>query len=248
MSTNGFDAREIGPADYEPVAERIVGFRAWSIDTASTAPLLGPNFTGGRRVSGRGLLRSIYQTDFRWGPGKNISECGRKTQPYAHSQPVDDCMCGFWAYTNGSSHYVTVAGPAAFGMIEGWGHIVIGPYGFRAQYARIVALCFPTNVPDDFYDEADDGDLMIYPVSPIRAIQHQIWRMTQQLAARFTPIPAAGGDPARQETVPVPEELGDAVRSTYSRAAWFTTASEMLKAHPPTDLRPLLPKEPDSED
>jgi hypothetical protein len=57
----------------------------------------------------------------------------------AHS--LEGCNCGFYAVFDPSK---TGYGSLPIsGMIEGWGEVILGPHGFRAQKAKIVALCLP---------------------------------------------------------------------------------------------------------
>lgn len=109
---------------------------------------------GGGRAHGRSLrgsLRGVFMSDFVWGPDVNEAMCLGGSwfgAPYAGAGmyhpgvPTVHCDCGFWAYTTGE-HFLSVTGPAAVGVVEGWGRMVVGPHGFRAQKARIVALAFP---------------------------------------------------------------------------------------------------------
>jgi hypothetical protein len=60
--------------------------------------------------------------------------------------PVEECACGFWAYwEDASAAVLSQSARQAVGIMEGWGKILIGDRGFRAQYARIVALHLPTD-------------------------------------------------------------------------------------------------------
>lgn len=65
--------------------------------------------------------------------------------PPAEVKPPHDvaslkCECGFYAYFDGSNEYEARATQAVVGIIEGYGHVVAGSRGFRAEKARIVAL------------------------------------------------------------------------------------------------------------
>jgi hypothetical protein len=55
-----------------------------------------------------------------------------------------ECGCGFYAYHSGDVYYAT-AGPGCRvqGIIEAYGRMVLGTKGYRAQKARIVAICAP---------------------------------------------------------------------------------------------------------
>ncbi len=53
------------------------------------------------------------------------------------------CSCGFYAYHQGVSNYGFTGGPKVHGIIEGYGRVILGSKGFRAEKARIIALCLP---------------------------------------------------------------------------------------------------------
>lgn len=55
------------------------------------------------------------------------------------------CACGFYAYHSGRNSY-GVSGPGlrVDGVIEGYGKVILGPAGYRAQKARVVALMLPS--------------------------------------------------------------------------------------------------------
>jgi len=58
--------------------------------------------------------------------------------------------CGFYGYYDGSNDYNPPANPKrdmVSGVVEGFGSVLIGERGFRAQKARIVALQIPKNYP-----------------------------------------------------------------------------------------------------
>jgi hypothetical protein len=57
--------------------------------------------------------------------------------------PIAMCGCGFWAYWADQASVSLNNKTAVSGIMEGWGKLIVGPFGFRAQYARIVALCPP---------------------------------------------------------------------------------------------------------
>lgn len=52
------------------------------------------------------------------------------------------CSCGFWAY-NDPEHLGRNDPGWAIGIIEGYGRVTYGPYGFRASQCRVVALIRP---------------------------------------------------------------------------------------------------------
>lgn len=55
------------------------------------------------------------------------------------------CSCGFYAYhSKNAVGYSTRHGARVLALIEGYGKVVVGALGFRAQKARIVAIVPPT--------------------------------------------------------------------------------------------------------
>lgn len=56
-----------------------------------------------------------------------------------------DCTCGFYAYHRGNETYMAVVpdGLRVEGVVEAYGKVVMGPLGFRAQKARVLAVCLP---------------------------------------------------------------------------------------------------------
>jgi len=63
--------------------------------------------------------------------------------PDGHS--LTDCSHGFYAYYDGSNDYRSDSRISA--VVEGYGDTLIGTRGFRAEKARIVALCIPGSEP-----------------------------------------------------------------------------------------------------
>lgn len=59
--------------------------------------------------------------------------------PEGHS--LKNCSHGFYAFYDGSNDYKSDARISA--VVEGYGETLVGSRGFRAEKARIVALCFP---------------------------------------------------------------------------------------------------------
>lgn len=65
-----------------------------------------------------------------------------------HPVPVPNCGCGFWAYTDASAwDHVdleeTVGG--VIGVIAGWGNVLVGTKGIRAEKADVLAVTRPRN-------------------------------------------------------------------------------------------------------
>jgi hypothetical protein len=146
----------------------------------------------------------------------------RVTKP--HLQPMKECMCGFWAYTAGI-HRMEALGPVVVGMIEGWGRMVIGPKGFRAEKARIVALCFPNRLAEQ-PPALKDGPLAVP------------WRWVSQALTHRSAV----YDVAAPHLLPL--KLQGIVTRLYPDAAVFRSVEAMHNEFPTTDLSALLDSPP----
>jgi len=105
-----------------------------------------------------------------WEPGENTAVCKRTAgeaaawggyaygygygtvapadlDPHVEPAPFMACSCGFYAYFDGANTYMNTTRVA--GLIEGYGHLIVGSRGFRAENARIVALIQPGEMTDD---------------------------------------------------------------------------------------------------
>jgi len=114
------------------IAGRIHGIRVWSIDYRDgSAHLEG--------VTGRAWVAAGEPT---------VAKCGerRGRARRRHRAPAPDCGCGLYAvhphaagtalaYMSGGSDLGTVAG-----IVEAWGRVEVHEDGFRAEYARPVAI------------------------------------------------------------------------------------------------------------
>jgi hypothetical protein len=81
-----------------------------------------------------------------WGPGVNVARCmGRwitPGPPMRHEAPDAGCACGLYA-----RYELVGCSLNATGVIEASGRVILGTRGFRAEKAKIVALC----IEDDVY-------------------------------------------------------------------------------------------------
>lgn len=87
----------------------------------------------------------IGQFNRKWLSGEMVSECLMGSRHRGGSKHISfhpDCTCGFYAYWEDSFDNCCF-GMAVIGIISGYGQAVIGTRGFRAQRARILALCYP---------------------------------------------------------------------------------------------------------
>lgn len=144
-----------GPFDDRPFVAGVVrGTRAFHLDPTG-------NLTGCVRRAA-------------WSPGLNQAAC----LPLAMAAPLVgephrpgtvDCSCGFYAYFGKRRNPYADRPFTVAGIIEGSGIITIGPYGFRAEKARIVALVQPDGGPlavdEDLFLLAQHiyGGVSVYP-------------------------------------------------------------------------------------
>lgn len=242
---------------YDPVAAPFRGFRAFLIDDLEKRRPLPEGkprgvvpdeaFESGAAANGaarRGSLRGIFMTDWVWGSGVNHARCMYEsyTAMRVHNPAVikADCDCGFWAYTNGD-HYLSVGGPAALGVVEAWGRVVVGPDGFRAEKARIVGLCFPTPRPEQD-DEVAEDSARVTRTNPLMAA-FLAW---SALLKGSRPEPTEQHQLAIQRAARPWEQVDDGlradVRRLYPDVRIFDSVAQMQAEYPLSDLRGLLPE------
>jgi hypothetical protein len=148
-------AAPVGPVAL--VAEKLFGVRWWQI-----------------RCDDRGRLRlhGCFGGSPWLAEGKSTwAVCGGFNPRSRHEAPFGPCTCGLYALhpwaISGSSHWCT-PGPEeeliAAGVIEAWGRVHVHGEGFRAQYARPVALARIGFPPDSPY-----GSLIAKLAGPHRA-------------------------------------------------------------------------------
>ncbi len=120
----------------EPVAEPIVGFRQWG---SRRGRLFSGIFVAGRFVPNPAL----HQVAPRAVPSPWPTDADRVAKCFAlrgHEAPHRDCRCGYAAYYAMPEDPELPAPEAVWGAVVAWGRIVECETGFRAQYARPIAL------------------------------------------------------------------------------------------------------------
>lgn len=150
MTTRGFQESFSDRPDVPFAAGSVRGLRAWTISSGRyRGEETGPSIVG------------LY--GHQWGPGENVATCARMKYTGAHFGPrgwfghpmvpppppqnepnpcdgVDpECTCGFYAYWGAENlHRMWIT--SIVGVIDGYGRVTIGSYGFRCQKARVLAL------------------------------------------------------------------------------------------------------------
>ncbi len=103
------------------LAAAVLGFRGW-------------------RVAPSGLLMSASADD-GWVPGDNLATCPRGMHP----APKAGCGCGLYAHYEletvpQSVNFGGNNGGIMVGAVAGWGRVILHPDGWRAEYAKVIAL------------------------------------------------------------------------------------------------------------
>lgn len=120
----------------------IIAMRAWAWDRNGMAKTPRLMAWASNPIASRDYL---YPT---WRPGVNCATCrldnwpsdyGRHTNP----APSVNCRCGFWGLAD-ATRVPTECWRSKFDFVSGivkmWGRIVVGEYGFRAEYASVERL------------------------------------------------------------------------------------------------------------
>lgn len=159
-----------GRGEFDFAAGFVTGVRAFNIDPVTfdlTSPLRGYGWRPGENVASCGAVGAIVATfmqqvlseelrDGRPGhmwfarmpDGELIAANNRQDliryvfehirEELSHPVPGPGCRCGFYAFNQASRDYEQPSG--VHGVIQGYGRVVIGTRGFRAEKAKIVAL------------------------------------------------------------------------------------------------------------
>ena len=132
----------------EPVAQPLVGFRRWG---ARRGALYSGIFVAGRFLPNPAL--GMVAPRIRPVPWPLAEDRVAKCFALAgHDAPHRDCNCGFAAYYALPAEPDMPAPEAVWGVIAAWGRVIECEHGFRAQFARPLALLRHRN-PDDAYEQ-----------------------------------------------------------------------------------------------
>jgi hypothetical protein len=114
-----------------------IGFRVWRIDEMLT----GPRLSSPHRYAA-------------WLPGLPLkAECqdesGARALPNPHRKqpgvapPLEGCTCGIYAYHEADDMVKALTSGLIGGAVLAWGRLTIHQEGFRTEFARPFALCYP---------------------------------------------------------------------------------------------------------
>lgn len=128
----------------EPVAQPLVGFRRWGCRRGA---LYSGIFVAGRFVPNPALgMIAPRVKPVPWPVNEDrVAKCFALR---GHDAPHRDCNCGFSAYYELPEEPDLPAREAVWGAIVAWGLVIECERGFRAQFARPIALLDRRN-PDD---------------------------------------------------------------------------------------------------
>ena len=128
----------------EPVAEPLVGFRRWGCRRRG---LYSGIFVAGRFVANPALrMVAPRAAPMPWPTdGDRVAKCFALR---GHEAPYRDCNCGWSAYYALAAEPEMPAPECVWGAVVAWGRIVECESGFRAQFARPLAL-LEYRHPDD---------------------------------------------------------------------------------------------------
>jgi hypothetical protein len=129
------------------VAGSVTGYRWWTIpapDLDGSPAHADDEWDPGREARLRGAWAD-------WQPEVNHAVClANPNGPPPHDPgllPALSCGCGYWAYWGAQRHELGRQGCLpVFGVIKAWGRTRVGPHGFRAAKARILAVHLPLTI------------------------------------------------------------------------------------------------------
>jgi len=128
----------------EPVAQPLVGFRHWG---AKRGGLYSGIFVAGKFVPNPALAMIAPRTrQMPWPIGHDrFAKCFALR---GHDAPYRDCNCGWAAYYTLPEEPELPAIECVWGAVVAWGTVIEHETGFRAEYARPLAL-LDRRHPDD---------------------------------------------------------------------------------------------------
>lgn len=241
---NGFDGSRL------IAAKGPLGYRWWTLQAPPVH--LSPGEPGVAKAWNPPLLRGIK--DF-WYPGINQATClpGTLAQHSPAEIPHEDCGCGYWAYWQIQEHDMGRRGYLpVVGVIRGSGDVLMGPLGFRAAKAEIVALFLPFHLDlkmplpppplPDYQRRALPGSSQVMTHRRFTGRVINIGGSYVPAPFRSEPPPAAPPPPSAEEIAEAQERaeawmavIADRLQLMYPGAEVCHDLGYMLKEYPVTD-------------
>jgi len=114
-----------------------IGFRVWRIDDMLTGPRLASPHRYAAWVPGL-PLKSECQDE----SGARALANPHRKQPGV-APPLEGCTCGIYAYHDADDMVAALTSRLVGGAVLAWGRLTIHQQGFRTEFARPLALCYP---------------------------------------------------------------------------------------------------------
>lgn len=196
MARDGVDGFHDEELPQRPFVEgAFVGFRSWRIDNGRLQSVSYP-YVWQQGVNKATCLSSrwTYSCDHKEFKDHLPDHACRKSARCADDDTLGkECGCGFWAYGSDRQWSAHSTPRVVLGMVWGWGRMVIGELGFRAEYASIAALLMPPThmTPQDAADVEADLAEHYWSVP--------VYRSQAELFAALPPTPTAPLLPPRDE-------------------------------------------------
>jgi len=198
-------AQFAGTAEYHGM-QQVRGFRSFVV--RDDGILLGVVHhtawpVGGLTAIHDGVVRECADLDDH----KHGADCVWSVPPCEAPDP--ECACGLYAYFSSSSDYRSQGDVDA--VVEASGRVLLGTRGFRAERARVVAIC-----------AADKPE----PVETRRLLSGVVNGVVTYTTVQRLPKGASRG---------VSDETRDEVRKAYPGVPIFLDLDAMLREFPITD-------------
>lgn len=140
----------------EKITENMHGYRSWAAMLTEDGPRLEPEF---HRTSGAWVKGVQPKAEHQGGA---IFMFAHDMDGLTHEAPGKDCKCGYFGYFqpyNTKAHNLNRSKERlrVCGVIRGWGVTEVHEYGFRSQYAEILAISPPVDAEDPTEVFGGDG-------------------------------------------------------------------------------------------
>jgi hypothetical protein len=103
------------------------------------------------RIGPGGFLYPLF-SDQPWTDGANTARCyvaELQAGVEPHETPQPGCSCGYYAYASEGAAAENAHAQHVLAVVAGWGKVIAGTRGIRAEHARIEALWMSPEVPGE---------------------------------------------------------------------------------------------------